>query len=238
MKRNIKISLLLLAFFTSTFSLSSQSLEFGLNAGLVTSQYTVSDNFLGNSTWIRQGSLDFATRIGGQVALKGTPDRYKAYETSMNHGLMAELSACRCGGKTEMVSRNAEGDFEVAEFDYVTWQTDFNLLYQAKFNRAQFLIGPSANFHTYRAVNYGNRAGDDYVYTQGQINQFYVGLEIGLGYQINNLLISSRYHTNITAFGEESNAVPVEYGNHQARLVFSYFLFEKRLRSFYRGLYF
>ena len=140
--------------------------------------------------------------------------------------------------KTEMVSRNAEGNFEVAEFGYVTWQTDFNLLYQAKFNRTQFLIGPSANFHTYRGVNYGNRSNGEYVYTQGQINQFYVGLEIGLGYQINNLLISSRYHTNITAFGEESKAVPVVYNNHQMRLVFSYFLFEKRLRSFYRGLYF
>lgn len=99
MKSALKISLLLLTLFSFTISLSSQSLEFGLNAGLVASRYTVSKNFLGNSNLVRQGSVDYATRVGGQIALKGTPDRYKAYETSMNHGLIAELSGCRCGGK-------------------------------------------------------------------------------------------------------------------------------------------
>ena len=54
-----------------------------------------------------------------------------------------------------MVSRNDEGNFETTEFDFVTWQTDLTLLYQAKFNRTQFLIGPTANYHSYRGVNTG-----------------------------------------------------------------------------------
>jgi hypothetical protein len=218
----------------------AQYFEFGVNGGIVASRYTLSENFLGNSTWLRQGRIDYAPRFGIQIGLKGTPDKYKykTVESKLKGGLMAELSTCRCGGKTELVSRLANGAFEVAELDYVTWQTDFNLLFRAKFNKTEFIFGPSISYHSYRGVSNSQKDPDEYQYTQGQIAQYYAGLELGLGYRIDRLLISSRYHTNLTEFGEESNTVPVRYNNHQARLVFSYFLYENRIRSFYKGLYF
>lgn len=234
----MKSTLIVLMLIFSSLSAYTQSIEFGLNAGIVASRYSVSKNFLGNDTWLRQGSIDYANRFGFQIALKEMPDKYKSLNQSFKNGLMMEISSCRCGGNTEIATKLSNGDFSVLKLNYITWQTDLSLLYQAKFNKTEFLIGPTLAYYTYRGVNYGNTNDAEYVYTQGQINKYYIGFDVGLGYRIDDFLISSRYHTNATAFGKASNTVPAEYGHHQFRLIVSYFLWERRLKSFHRGLYY
>lgn len=217
---------------------NAQFIEAGINAGFAGTRYTVSSNALQKNVWIRQGKVKFTPRFGSQILLRGVPDKYNIYNKSIKHGLMAELSACRCGGETEILVQNIDGSQNVTVLDYRTWQGDFSLLYQLKINKTQIIMGPSFTYHTYRAVSDGRKQQAEYVYTQGQINEFYVGFDLGLGYRVKNLLISSRYHTAVTPYGEKTNAVPVVYGLHQARIMLSYFFYKKRFKNSIRGLYF
>ncbi len=237
MIKKIKPVVLSFALFLLIHNGVAQSFELGANAGLVASRFSVSRNFISNDTWVRQGDIDYASRFGIQIGLKGIKDRYNVLNNPLKHGLMIEMSTCRCGGNTEIVSKQLNGSFSVAKLNYITWQTDANLLYRAKFNRTEFIIGPSFSYYTYRGVSNSSRNENEYIFTQRQINKSYFGLELGLGYRFDNLLVSTRYHTNVTAFGEEST-VPVEYGHHQFRLVFSYFFYEKRLVHLFKGLYY
>ncbi|MEQ8910195.1 MAG: hypothetical protein RIC95_13440 [Vicingaceae bacterium] len=232
-----KLIICLIAFLLSSGKAYTQFLELGVNAGLTASRYTVSTNDIGQSVWLRQGELKYSPRIGVQAAIKGIPDKYKSYASRLKHGLMLELSTCKCGGKTEVVTRDVDESFLVTELDYATWQADMAMLYLAKINNTRIILGPTFTFHTYRGVKAGDSPDAEYVYPQGQINQSYVGFELGLGYRVEDFLLSSRYHTNVTAFGKESNQIPAVYNTHQVRMSVSYFLSERRLKSTHRGLY-
>lgn len=237
MFKALKSLLLFLVLFVLSSSGFTQSIEFGLNAGLVANRYSLSTNHLGNSTWIRQGSLDYSTRFGGQAALKSKPNMYKTFNTVLKHGLMLEISGCRCGGNTEMVTKEETGGYKIYKLNYRTWQADFALLYEMKIENFEVLLGPAFTVHTYRGVSNNRVDPDTYEYTLDQIKKSYFGFDFGIGYRFDNLLVSSRYHTNLSAFGESTNRIPSEYGNHQFRLIFSYFMFEKRFQKLFRGLY-
>lgn len=215
----------------------SQSLELGVNLGLVANRYTVSQNYLGNSSWVRQGALNYSSRIGVQAAIKSMPNMYNTYTSTVKHGLLLELSACNCGGNLELVNKLDDDSYLVSKLDYKTWQADFSMLYELKINQFEFILGPSFTFHTYRGVSNSLLNSNDFVFPQDQIKQSYLGLDFGIGYRIDKFLISSRYHTNLSNFGEKTKAIPAQYGNHQLRWVLSYFIYEKRLKRLYRGLY-
>lgn len=236
-RKRIKSIVVTIFLFSTAYQAKAQTIEMGLNLGLIGKRYTVSQNYLGNSSFVRQGEVNYGTRVGMQASLNSLPERYKPRNYRLDHGLMLEIAASNGGGNIDFIEMQPDDSFLTAKLNYRTWQGELNILYQAKIDNFQLLMGPSFTYHTYRGVRNNLKSSTEFVFTQKQINDYYVGIDFGIGYRYEKLLIATRYHTNIKAFGEETKSIPIAYNNHQARLIISYFLYKKKLRKKYRGLY-
>jgi hypothetical protein len=235
-KKRLSLALLLSSFllFAGMKHSLAQLNEFGINAGFVASRYTVSENFPDEQTIISQGRLFSGASVGAQWAI-GPPRDQNLPFLKLEHGMMAEVSFCRCGGNINYTTRGTDATRSSnAELSFVNYHADYTILYLAKLRKFYGLIGVSATHYFFRGVKVG--PSNDFRSSKSQFNDIYFSGTAGIGARLDRFLITGRYQTAVTEFGVPTNLIPVGLNTHQVRSGFSYFFLEKHKGKYWDSI--
>lgn len=216
-----------------SFQLNAQLAEFGIQASVFGSRFTVSENRLSEDILVRQGRISAGGTFGAVVEY-GAPRDQPLRSVKLFSSLLTEVNFAYLPGNIELMYTTDDGTNYFNELSYTLLQSEISLKYMGKLKKFRFFLGPTFVYNAYRGLQIANGEMRD---AGSQLTPYYINFEMGIGVRAGRFMISSRYNTNITDFGKSSPLIPTTFNSHQIRFVVGFYLFEKHRGKNWGSIY-